>query len=188
MVDTNDVVMFVGDSIRALREGTLIARSRKIINYGRVIPKNCDSSLCHVMALCLRSAINATPHEVNISLKLNNENFGAEIKHTKCSCAANSRQCKHIVGVLFRLTTLTSNEMNELPLLSCTDLKQSWGKYAQAAVNELKGGPVLKFECCVHPLPRNFNIPDDIQDNNLKKIVNSKLIESMLNLLQTFLK
>ncbi|XP_046396033.1 uncharacterized protein LOC124163281 [Ischnura elegans] len=150
VLDLSDVFTYVGDFKRPFVEGDAILKANHIVELG--VLKN-EVDLVEVMALCLQTSnINGQPHEINITIRGNGKK---EIQGT-CSCKAGTGKCKHVAAVCLQLCKMP---VEELELLTCTDMKQQWGKLSRKGKDMYRAIPIKKF-CHFPPLPSNCNLPE----------------------------
>ncbi|XP_075536681.1 uncharacterized protein LOC142571884 [Dermacentor variabilis] len=104
--------------VRCLVEGEEVLNAGHIVCCGL---KECTVSSYTVQGLCLQtSQVRQKPHELWFEFRSDETIKG------HCSCkAGNSKCCKHMVAML--LFTHRTGVQN-LDLLTCTDVKQAWGK------------------------------------------------------------
>lgn len=103
-----------------------------------------EASSVTVQGLCLQtSALQRKPHELEFVYS----NDGSLKAH--CSCkAGNSERCKHLIAMLM---FVYRTGLENLEQLTCTDMKQAWGKLRSEPLYEAKE---LNQLCHVQPLPR----------------------------------
>lgn len=86
-----DIMLYIGDGVRMLREGEAVHKAQHIIFAGW------DDKNRHIKAACLRSTTpKQTPHKISLQLC---EAVKDWVLHCSCKGGANGR-CKHCVAAL----------------------------------------------------------------------------------------
>lgn len=90
-----DILEYLGDSIRPLKEGLNLYKSKHVLNVGM---KNIKENNIEIIAEVVQSSDpKGIPHQVNIKLVVDKVNLWV----AKCSCKAGlGRKCKHIFASL----------------------------------------------------------------------------------------
>lgn len=98
-----DIINYVGDSTRPLKEGKLLANSNLFLHFG-IVPSAADDSLgiIQFVGVCLTSKISADPHIVRIIRESLDDDESVKLKGN-CTCKAGSPRCKHIVALMLKL-------------------------------------------------------------------------------------
>ncbi|XP_037514033.1 uncharacterized protein LOC119390500 [Rhipicephalus sanguineus] len=112
--------------IRCLVEG------EEVLNAGHLIccgVKACSVRAVSVQALCLQTShVRGKPHEVEFVFDVSSHIKG------HCSCkAGNSERCKHIIAMLLHVNR---TGIQNLDLLTSTDVTQAWGKLKTSPLYE----------------------------------------------------
>ncbi|CAG9816051.1 unnamed protein product [Phaedon cochleariae] len=146
-VSISNIIDYIGDKIRPLKEGEAVFRAGHIILCG------VDVEQTHVIkSLCLQtSALTQPPHEIKIIPQEN------ALWICQCSCkAGNSGYCKHVIGTLIYI-----NRNEDLDYISCTDLTQKWGKEKKGVEDMYKAKPFSEF---CHPLIKKKKVTHHITE------------------------
>ncbi|XP_062549688.1 uncharacterized protein LOC134214292 [Armigeres subalbatus] len=110
-----DILDYVGDSVRPIKEGFAVFNANHIVCLGY---RTFNSSNVHITAYVTQSSHPGhSPHQVNL-------NLGSSVDDWKlgCSCKAGTAKCKHIIACLLHI-----EKYRKLEFLSCTDVSQAWG-------------------------------------------------------------
>ncbi|XP_050064225.1 uncharacterized protein LOC126553080 isoform X1 [Aphis gossypii] len=168
IIELIDILNYIGDSKRPLVEGTQILQCNHIIDFG--IKEENTNEVVYI-ALCLQTSnLNGHPHEVNIS-KLCED--GNTVITGSCTCKAGTGKCKHVVGFLLKLQKTSEEEIQHL---SCTDLRQQWGKLKNTGIDLYKPIPVKEFchvDCTTAVYKQVFpeSLPPDLQEEVFKSLL-----------------
>ncbi|KAH6923547.1 hypothetical protein HPB50_002169 [Hyalomma asiaticum] len=142
----SDIVSHIGavdtvdTRLRSLTEGEAVLQARHIICCG---VKTCTETLLTVQGLCVQTShVQNKPHELEFAYSLDGTIKG------HCSCkAGNSERCKHLAAMML---LVNGTGIQNLEPLTCTDLKQAWGKLQAAPMYEARE---LQDLCHVQALP-----------------------------------
>ncbi|XP_062701765.1 uncharacterized protein LOC109418287 isoform X2 [Aedes albopictus] len=138
-VSLGQVLDYVGDSVRPLREGQNVFDSGHIVCIG-FNQKTPD--YLRLAAYVLQSSHPSDiPHELELKI-------GTDYRKwlLKCSCKAGTARCKHIVACLLHLC-----QFRFVEYMTCTDSRQAWGR-SKAEITQWRAKPVLQL-CCVRKHP-----------------------------------
>lgn len=91
-----DLLDYVGDSVRPIREGSAVYDAKHVVCIGYT--NRTDQEVCIKGYVTQSSHPGHTPHEIN--LKITNTVSGWILC---CSCKAGTGRCKHIVACLLHL-------------------------------------------------------------------------------------
>ncbi|XP_022164587.1 uncharacterized protein LOC111029753, partial [Myzus persicae] len=142
-------------------EGTEILKCNHIIEFG--IKEQSENKVVFI-ALCLQTSnLNGNPHEIIISKT--NLDFNTTINGS-CSCKAGTGKCKHVVGFLLKLQKTSEEDIQHL---SCTDLRQQWGKMKNTGIHLYKPIPIREFchvKCPTASYKQSLpnSLPPDLQE------------------------
>ncbi|XP_021708141.1 uncharacterized protein LOC110678880 isoform X2 [Aedes aegypti] len=148
-----DIIDYVGDSVRPIREGSAVHDAKHIICIGYTA-KHLD---CVEISgyVCQSSHPNQIPHKVELKLADSIDNWVL-----KCSCKAGTNRCKHIVACLLEL-----NRTGKAEYMTCTSATQAWGT-TKAEKSVPWGAKPIAELCCVH-CPKRAEPTDAALKNNI---------------------
>ncbi|XP_065082749.1 uncharacterized protein LOC135705104 [Ochlerotatus camptorhynchus] len=110
-----DVLDYVGESVRPIKEGYAVFAANHIVCIGW---RKCDTEWIDILAYVTQSSHpGQTPHTVNMRIYSDISQWAL-----KCSCKAGTSKCKHIVACL-----LHAEKYRKLVYMSCTEVTQVWG-------------------------------------------------------------
>lgn len=96
-ISLSDILDYVGDSVRPIREGLAVMEANHIVCMGYTKK---DGPFTHVKGFVLQSSHPADrPHEVQLKLSGDNQMWDLT-----CSCKAGTRRCKHIIACLLQIS------------------------------------------------------------------------------------
>lgn len=127
-----NLMEYIGVRSRPLKEGEAVFKAGHIILCG-LEGKNSKN----IKSLCLQTSGPAS-HSHEIIINLNDD-----VKDWKCICsckAGMSGFCKHIIATLIYI-----NRIENLEVISCTDLAQKWGKEKKGVEETYKTQPFKRF-------------------------------------------
>ncbi|XP_058451514.1 uncharacterized protein LOC131430560 [Malaya genurostris] len=136
LVRLEDILEYVGDSVRPIREGLAVLSANHIVCIGYT-----GRSGAHVLVkgyVLQSSHPGGIPHEVSLKICENHP-----LWDLNCSCKAGTRRCKHIVACLLRI-----NQFKRLEHISCTDAVQAWGCSKIEKISLWGAKPIADL-CCV---------------------------------------
>lgn len=91
-----DIIDYVGDSVRPIREGSAVFEAQHIMCLG--YRNRCSEYIDLIGYVRQSSHPNQVPHTVELRLTEGINNWVL-----KCSCKAGTNRCKHIVACLLQL-------------------------------------------------------------------------------------
>lgn len=92
-----DILDYVGDSVRPIREGLSVLEAQHIVCLGYTTK---SATTMHAKGFVLQSSHPAErPHEINLKLPYDNTMWDLS-----CSCKAGTKRCKHIIACLLQIS------------------------------------------------------------------------------------
>ncbi|XP_065072763.1 uncharacterized protein LOC135697074 [Ochlerotatus camptorhynchus] len=150
-ISFGNVLDYVGDSVRPLREGQNVYDSGHIVCIGYT---HKTSSHLNLQAYVLQSSHPAdVPHQLELKIGSDHHQW-----IMKCSCKAGTARCKHIVACLLHLCQFEFVEH-----MTCTDSRQAWGKSKTNMTSLWRAKPVEEL-CCVRKHPKLFSNAPNKED------------------------
>ncbi|XP_055524653.1 uncharacterized protein LOC129718184 isoform X1 [Wyeomyia smithii] len=134
-ITLGDILDYIGDSIRPLREGQSVFESGHVVCIGYT---NESDSMIDICGFVLQSSHPGdVPHEVKLHI-------GYDFRHwiLRCVCKAGTARCKHIVACLLHLANTRFVEY-----LTCTSSRQAWG-ISKSEKTDLWKAKVVRNLCC----------------------------------------
>ncbi|XP_058828116.1 uncharacterized protein LOC131688009 [Topomyia yanbarensis] len=162
VIRLEDVLEYVGDSVRPIREGLAVLSANHIVCIGYT---SRSGMYIHAKGYVLQSSHpGGIPHEVSLKICQNHQFWDLN-----CSCKAGTRRCKHIVACLLRI-----NQCNRLEKISCTDSAQAWG-YSKIEKTSLWGAKLIQDLCCVRQRKPNICVDvgtkEQLLSESFRKII-----------------
>ncbi|XP_065073977.1 uncharacterized protein LOC135698036 [Ochlerotatus camptorhynchus] len=134
-----DILDYVADSVRPIREGSCVFDAGHVICIGYT--EKTDIAISFIGFVRQSSHPGQVPHRINLKITPHVSCWQCD-----CSCKAGTGRCKHIVACLLHL-----NRSGCAEYLTCTDNVQAWG-ISKAEKQAPWGARRIKELCCVsHP-------------------------------------
>nr|XP_029712998.1 uncharacterized protein LOC115257492 [Aedes albopictus] len=134
-ISLGDILDYVGDSIRPLREGQTVFQSGHVVCIGYT------KSAAHleISGFVLQSSHPGdVPHEVDLQIWPDYRQWVL-----RCSCKAGTARCKHIIACLLHL-----EKAGAVEYLTCTSSRQAWGISKAEKTHLWKAKRIMDL-CCV---------------------------------------
>ncbi|XP_029714070.2 uncharacterized protein LOC109408479 [Aedes albopictus] len=167
-----DILDYVGDSVRPIREGSAVYDAKHVVCIGYTNRSDQDISIKGYVTQS--SHPGNMPHE--ICLKITNNVSGWVLR---CSCKAGTGRCKHIVACLLHL-----NRSDQVEYLSCTDTRQAWG-ILKSKASAPWGAKRVSELCCIKTPTRLVPTDPNLKDEIVKQSF-TRILEGMYKLTLSF--
>ncbi|XP_055604791.1 uncharacterized protein LOC129753023 [Uranotaenia lowii] len=141
-IDMVDVLDYVGDSVRPIREGSAVFEANHVLLIG--YREKTDEFIKLTGYVTQTSHPNAVPHQIQLKLT---HSISSWI--LSCSCKAGTGKCKHIIACLLFL-----NRFRKVEYMSCTDAAQAWGKTKMDKKTPPWCAKPIRDLCCVKKITR----------------------------------
>ncbi|XP_055542580.1 uncharacterized protein LOC129728189 [Wyeomyia smithii] len=134
-ITLGDILDYIGDSIKPLREGQSVFESGHVVCIGYTNESDSMIGICGFVPQS--SHPGDVPHEVKLHI-------GYDFRHwiLRCVCKAGTARCKHIVACLLHLANTRFVEY-----LTCTSSRQAWG-ISKSEKTDLWKAKVVRNLCC----------------------------------------
>ncbi|XP_062533524.1 uncharacterized protein LOC134202533 [Armigeres subalbatus] len=151
-----DILDYVGDSVRPIREGSAVYDAKHIVCIGYTNKTDHETQVKgYVTQSCHPGQM---PHEVSLNITHNVSGWVL-----CCSCKAGTGRCKHIVACLLHL-----NRFDQVEYLSCTDTKQAGG-ILKAEKGTPWGAKKLSELCCIKTPSRLVPVDTKLKNQIIKE-------------------
>ncbi|XP_062702450.1 uncharacterized protein LOC115267022, partial [Aedes albopictus] len=156
-----DILDYVGDSVRPIKEGFAVFDANHIICLGY---RTTNTSSVHITAYVTQSSHPGhSPHQVNLDLGPGPGSVSEWILN--CTCKAGTAKCKHIIACLLYI-----EKHKRVEFLSCTDVSQAWGM-SKAHKTAAWGAKRVKDMCCVlTPKKINVDVEGGLKEERIIKM------------------
>ncbi|XP_058830245.1 uncharacterized protein LOC131689257 [Topomyia yanbarensis] len=161
-----DILDYVGDSVRPIRERSAVYDAKHVVCIGYT--RKIDNKVCIKGYVTQSSHPGNMPHEVSLRITNNVSEWAL-----CCSCKAGTARCKHIVACLLHL-----NRSEEIEYLSCTDTQQAWGILKTEKIGSWGAKKVTELCCSKTPtriLPTDPELRDAIVKESFTRILNENI-------------
>nr|XP_029731017.1 uncharacterized protein LOC109417047 isoform X2 [Aedes albopictus] len=148
-----DILDYVGDSVRPVREGCAVFDAGHVVCIGYTDRTDYSVAFCGYVLQSSNPGL--IPHKTNLTISTNVSKWVCI-----CSCKAGTSRCKHIIACLLSL-----NRSGSASYLSCTDTVQAWGITKSERTVPWGAKPVDDL-CCVNH-PKKIICTDNTLEHNI---------------------
>ncbi|XP_058827932.1 uncharacterized protein LOC131687863 [Topomyia yanbarensis] len=164
-VNLIDILDYVGNSVRPIREGCAMFEAKHVIFIGYT--EN-SADYVYITGFVRHSSHPQHPqHTIDLQITANVSGWAL-----KFSCKAGTVRCKHIIACLLEV-----NRSGNCEFLSCSTAVQAWGITKKEKFNKW-GAKRISQLCCIKQyvrlLPPDIQLQNNILAESFNRILNGK--------------